>query len=529
MELDWSNLPSQNLQEIFKYLENIELRPLTLVCKHWSSEADFYARDKVWFRVDRLVYEEKFELLTKSQRHFECIKIENIPSNRLEDILKVLMILSGRKLRFPNELIEVQVHYKDYNFLLPILCQLGKSLKKLHLIASYGHWFYGRLKENVKFKKLASVEELIIDGFSNNIRHIARKFSSLKVLKLSTYSESPKSETINILDTFLKGNTNLEEVHFKGLCQAEFHEDIFLDLPKLKTLKALTAFCGDVIMKSKLNLEVLHIGLGNVLETKVISANYPFLKELKLETCSNIGPIWNMEHLRSLALGTIDLTNKPTLFPKTMLTTLELDKVKDEPFIISCIQNTPNVEKCVIRGSFRVFQEIANHWKKLKCCKYFWKRTAVAYKLDSELQFKSLESFSSNIDLSMKSISGFFKVFQAPKIRSLTFNSDLLHTRSEKWEEILLFISKNCPEIENLSLRFNLGFQIENLRFVCKEMKKLKSLVLESSVPEDEEGIPEALMLSKTLNFVLINSLLHTKKPREQLKTITNPLLRLGK
>lgn len=531
MESDWSNLPSQNLQEIFRYLENIELRPLTLVCKHWSSEVDFYARDKVWFCVDRLVYQEKLELLLESQRHFECIRIANIPNDRLEDILKVLMIISGRKLRFPNELIEVQVNYKDYNFLLPILCQIGESLKKLHLVASDDNWYYGRMKDNVKFKKLSSVEELRIDGFSNNIRHIAKKFSSLKILKLSTNSESRKSETINILDTFLEGNPNLEEVHFKGLYQAEFPEDIFKNSPKLKALKALTASCGDVIMKSKLNLEILHIGLGNVLESEVIKAKYPSLKELKLETCSNIEPIWSMEHLRSLALRTVDLTNRPTLFPKTMLTTLELDKVRDEPFIISCIRNTPNVENCVIRGSFQVFQEIANHWKKLKSCKYLWKRTAVPFEFHSELQFRCLKSFSSNIDLSLESIGRFFEVFQAPNIRSLSFNSDSFYlakgARGEKWEEILPFISKNSTKIENLSLNFNLGFQIEDLRFVCKEMTNLKSLVLEHSVPGNEEGIPEALMLSKTLNSVQINSLLY--KTEKRLKGLTNPPLRLGK
>lgn len=533
MESTWSSLPSQNLQGVFKYLENIELRPLTLVCKNWNLEADFYTRDKVWFRVDRLVFEEKFELLTESKRHFECIKIVNLPNDRLEDVLKVLMILTGRKLRFPNELVEVQIHYKDYNFLMPVLCQIGRSLKNLHLIASDDNWYYGRMKENDKFKKLSSVEVLRIDGFSNNIRHIASKFSSLKILILltNTDSKSRRSETINIVDTFLKGNPNIEELHFNELYHAEFPDDLFKSTPKLKILKALTASCGNVIMKSKLNLEVLHIGLGNDLEPEIIRANYPNLKELKLETCSNIRPVWSMEHLRSLALCTIDLTNRPALYPKPILTTLELDKVRDEPFIISCIRNTPNVENCVVRGSFRVFQEIAKHWKQLRSFKYLWKRSATPFEFHSKLQFTCLESFSSNIDLclSMESIVNFFENFQAPKLKTLNFNSDSFYlTKETKWNAILPYIARNYPKIENLTLISNLGFQIDDLSFVCREMMHLKSLVLEHSVPNDQESIPEALMLSKSLNSVQIDRLLN-HKIEDKLKAMTDPPLRRGK
>lgn len=531
MDSNWSNLPSQNLQTIFKFLEAIDLRPVTLVCKHWNFEVDFYIKDKVWFCADRVIKEENFDILVQSQRHFECIKIVNVPNSRLQDIIKVIFILGNRKLRYPNEINKAEIYYRDYNFLMPILCELGESLRNLHLVASDENWYYGRMKEDSKFKQLLSIEVLKIDGFSNNIRHIANKFSKLKELQLSTNTDSRKSETINIVHTFLKGNPELEKLCLKNLCQTEVPLDIFQNSQKLKELKALTPSFSEAILKGNLNLDALHIGSNNEIKSEDIRKKFEHLRELHLDFCPNIEPLWNLEQLSVLSLRTIDLTSKPALFPKDSLTTLELEKVRDESFIKLCIQNSPNVENCVIRGSFYVFQEIAKYWKKLRNFKYLWKRNE-EIEFRTEANFVALEKFSSNIDLSMDCIGEFFEHFKAPNLKTLSFNSEFFYlnkdARGEKWEEVLPLIIKNYTRIENFTLKFNLGFQIEDLRLVCSKLKYLKTLVLEHSVPEDLQAIPDALKLSKSLSFVQILALFN-ERVEAKLRTIRSPPLRLSK
>ncbi|KAL5293030.1 hypothetical protein ACFFRR_011659 [Megaselia abdita] len=521
MSVNWSILPNQNLQSIFQYFSVIEAKSLSLVCRNWRTEVDFYLKDKIWLCVDRVT---DLEYLAKSVRRFESLKIPFL-NPYCEYILKVIRTLNERKLRYVNAVKEAHVSYEDSKELLNLLKTVNRdgTLSTLHLNLDQPEFLdLPETNADLNDNFLRSVETLNIESVSENFHLISKYFRNLKTLEIK---DVENELDLKLVKTLLNANLALQNFTIKGYTFDVNTFDLLRHHKHLKKVKVNIDGIEDIYLKNYTShLDSLDFEVCKLLDDDFrIIRNIRELKELSMSfhhdlvSEHSIKELWRKKNLSSLTVDTKCWFSMD--FKAPQLTSLVLNKMSiDNYFMEVLTKSTPNMktfkllDTVFFKMSFRVIQEMADNWKSLEHLDLDLLQNLQSMEEEKRLKyepsmtppFEKLQTLvmGCRVVTTPKEI---FHNLKAPNLKELClwFGLTMIEVEIELTtiNNYILEITKNTPNIESLELR---DIRSETVVQLCRELGKLKSLYLD--VPSPLATVKDVLENSSSVNSLRINN-----------------------
>lgn len=498
MSPDWSVLPNQNLQAIFQYFSVVEAKSLSLVCRNWRTEIDFYLKDKIWFCVDRVT---DLEFLARSVRRFESLKIPFL-NPYCEYILKIIQTLNERKLRYVSAVKEAHVSYEDSKELVHLLKKVNRdsTLNTLHLNLDQPEFLdipdeSVDLNENV----LQSVKTLKIESVSENFQVISKYFRNLKSLEIK---DVENELNLDVVKSVLNVNPFLEEFTIIGYTYDVNTFDLLRYHRHLKKVRVSIEGIEDIFLKNytshltSLNFKVCKLHdddfriIRNIRELKEL--NMSLHNELVSE--HSIKELWKKKNLTKF---TVDKKCWFSVeFKAPHLTSLCLVEMSiDNHFMEVLTLSTPNIkafklmDPVFFKISFRIIQEMADNWKFLEELDLDLLQNLQGLEEEKRLKYEPsltppFEKLHT-LDLGCRVVTTPKEIFthlRAPNLKELClwFGKTMTDVNIEltKINNYVLEITKNAPNIKSLELR---DIRSETIVQLCRELGRLKALYLDGA------------------------------------------------
>lgn len=563
MEINWANLPSNVLQQIFKDMSTSHVKFLSLVCKNWHLEADYYLKDKIWLHIDRV---DDIEALKRSNRHFQNIRITRVTTASLGHILSILELLKKRKTAYTNKLEKAYLAFEQFNVLLKLLHAIG-PLRSLHLINLSDFWKHEDFEDDPGLSFLSSVETLKIYNFyAINFKHILKYFKKLKCLYLNGVIfeldiEGPFTARSSVLKNLLLTNTNINELYLNSYY--EYNTD-FEPMDFIKMLPGLRKFKTNIegmitpVLSNNLDLEFLAIPSGDQLfheHMKVLRKSFQNLEQLHLDggcfsECLSEGnglrDIWGLPKLKHLKLQRFNVSNEFYFnscfrFHNSNLTTLHFENFEvDEDFMAMCSRSTPNIENAKLSLSpfvtFSLFTKMAANWKHLRSLEVdLMLKWFTMGKRPKSAVFPNLKALIFNSNIFILPFN-FFQSFKAPNLEDLSASFAIVNCGFEFHSyDLITNLSKNSPGIKNVSFKMvedNLNLDV--VKFACEKFSSLEKLTIDwaRNLPLEVVGI--IMDTAKNIKNIYINFYNEITKDHEEVEETLQEFcrekqLRIGK
>lgn len=521
MSSNWSFLPNQNLQSIFQYFPVIEAKSLSLVCKNWQTEIDFYLKDKIWLCVDRVT---DLEYLAKSVRRFESLKIPFL-NPYCEYILKIIQTLKERRLRYVNTIKEAHISYEDSKELIQLLKTVNRdgTLKTLHLNLDQPEFLdLPDTDKDLSDNFLQSVDTLKIESISENFHVICKYFRNLKTLEIK---DGENELDLKLVKTLLNANHFLENFTIKGYTFDVNTFDLLRYHKHLKKVKVNIDGIEDIYLKNfTSNLDSLDFEVCKLLDDDFrIIRNIRELEDLSMSfhhdlvSEHSIKELWKKKNLKSLTVDTQCWFSIE--FKAPHLTTLVLNKMSiDNHFMEVLTESTPNMrtfkllDPAFFKISFRIIQEMADNWKFLEHLDLDLLQNLQSMEEEKRLKYDASKTPSfeklHTLVLGCRVVTTPREIFQnliAPNLKELClwFGLTMMETELEltKINGYILEITKNTPNIESLELR---DIRSETVIQLCRELGRLKTLYLD--VPSPITTVRDVLENSTSVISLRLNN-----------------------
>ncbi|KAL5277862.1 hypothetical protein ACFFRR_002852 [Megaselia abdita] len=512
---DWAFLPSLNLQSIFSYFTFYEAQVLALVCKNWSIEIDFYQKNRVVLNINRITSNEDIPYLEASKRHFWNIKLPYTKSDIIATI-DALEALKNRNLKNGNHILHAFIAFANLRSTTDILSALGNNIKTLHLSLekrddSMEFSTPRKKKKSVrKLENLSKIEELKVEGFSDDLGVIAPYFKNLKTLHLEASQSISNMKQLSILEALIKNNPQLESLSLLNFVHTAGNMDFLKNVQNLKSFKSNSPnITFEKVLENNRQITSLEIENYQIrdIDVKSFSSNFQNLEKLHIsfpcdqENISEVGleKLWHFPKVRFLSLDSLDFPNESwsnAWFKdlNTNLTTVILTGIRiDDHFMEMFIPSVPNIETFEANYlefgiSFKCIQRMAECWKKLKFLELYlptlikFEESLLLCKLKYTKEFEKLETLIIHSDLSPTQ---FFDYLKSPSLRKITLDLRFYIKEifgemagKENSNKVIPQIIQNCPRIEEFHLKYSPSFNLRTLEFMVSKMKSLHTLNL---------------------------------------------------
>lgn len=524
----------------------IEAKSLSLVCKNWCSEVDFFLKDKIWLCVDRVT---NLEFLARSVRRFESLKIPFL-NPYCEYILRIIQTLNERKLRYVNSVKEAHVSYEDSKELVQLLRTVNKdsSLQTLHLNLDQPEFLeLPQTKVDLDDDFLQSVETLKIESVSENFHIISKYFKNLKALEVK---DVENELDLDLIKKILNVNPFIEDFTIKGYTYDVNTFDLLRYHKHLKKVKVNIDGIEDLYLRNYTSsLESLHFEVCKLHDDDFrIIRNIKDLKDLNMSfhndlvSESSITDLWKKTNLKTLTVDTKCWFS--VKFKALHLTSLVLNKMSiDDHFMEVVTSSTPNIktfkllDPVFFKTSFRVIQDMADNWKQLEHLdldllqnlQNIKEQTRLKYDASETPAFENLQTLVMGCRV-VTTPPEVFRYLKPPNLRELClwFGKTMTSVEEEYTQinEYILELTRNTPNIESLEVR---DVKSETIVQLCQSLGKLKTFYLDGSLAHPLDAVKDVLENSKSVISLKINNCSEmTVFPEEFQKYLFERKLRMG-
>lgn len=532
---DWAFLPSLNLQNIFSYFSFYEAQTLSLVCRNWSIEVDYYLKEKTVLNVNRIVNNEDIQHLEISKRHFWNIKVPYTKSDIIP-ITDVLQALRNRKIKNGNKIQSAFIAFANIKNSTSILSALGEDIKSLHLsLDKRDEYEFStpskKKRETRRLEHLKTIEHLVVEGFSDDLAVIASYFKNLKTLHLIASQSVTNMKQVSILETLIRNNPHLEELSLLHFVHTTGNMDFLKSMKNLKSFKCNSPnITFDKILENNNLLHTLEIENYQIrdVDVKTFATNLQNLEKIHIsfpydhENISEIGlqKLWSLPKVKFLSLDSLDFSNESWMNcwfhrTNTTITTLILTGIRiDNAFMDMLIPAVPNIETFEANYlefgiSFKFVQQMAECWKKLNYLELYlptfikFEESLLLCNLKETKEFENLKTLLIHSCLSPTQ---FFDYLKAPKLRRITLDlrfyiKEILVEMNgkENSNKIIPQIIQNCPRIEEFNLKYAPGFNVKTLETIVTKMNSLHTLNLVNCFSLSLENVKVVLRNTKRI------------------------------